>query len=148
MAILSYRNLTISFSGPTLLDNQNLSIDQGEKVCLVGRNGEGKSTLLRLLANQIYPDSGEIEKLPDLRIAMLFVGKIIIYSWVGAVLGCILGYVLALELNMAGVPVKCPWDLITGLVIGTPLATILFGLGPVLTALMQETNDLMREKAG
>ncbi len=86
--------------------------------------------------------------LPDLRIAMLFVGKIIIYSWVGAVLGCILGYVLALELNMAGVPVKRSWDLITGLVIGTPLATILFGLGPVLSALMQETNDLMREKAG
>ena len=71
MAILSYRNLTVSFSGPALLDNQNLSIDQGEKVCLVGRNGEGKSTLLRLLANQIEPDSGEIEKLPDLRIAKL-----------------------------------------------------------------------------
>ncbi len=71
MAILSYRNLTISFSGPALLDNQNLSIDKGEKVCLVGRNGEGKSTLLRLLSNQIYPDSGEIEKLPDLRIAKL-----------------------------------------------------------------------------
>ena len=71
MAILSYRNLTVSFSGPALLDNQNLSIDRGEKICLVGRNGEGKSTLLRLLANQIYPDSGEIEKLPDLRIAKL-----------------------------------------------------------------------------
>ena len=71
MAILSYRNLTVSFSGPALLDNQNLSIAKGEKICLVGRNGEGKSTLLRLLANQIEPDSGEIEKLPDLRIAKL-----------------------------------------------------------------------------
>ena len=66
MAILSYRNLTISFSGPALLENQNLSIDRGEKVCLVGRNGEGKSTLLRLLANQIQPDAGEIEKLADI----------------------------------------------------------------------------------
>jgi ABC transport system ATP-binding/permease protein len=71
MAILSYRNLTISFSGPALLKNQNLSIERGEKICLVGRNGEGKSTLLRLLANQIEPDTGEIEKLPDLRIAKL-----------------------------------------------------------------------------
>ncbi|MFP6901833.1 MAG: ATP-binding cassette domain-containing protein, partial [Opitutales bacterium] len=71
MAILSYRNLTISFNGPALLENQNLSIDRGEKVCLVGRNGEGKSTLLRLLANQIEPDSGEVEKLADLRIAKL-----------------------------------------------------------------------------
>ncbi|MGE4551361.1 MAG: ATP-binding cassette domain-containing protein, partial [Opitutales bacterium] len=71
MAILSYRNLTVSFSGPALLENQNLSIDRGEKICLVGRNGEGKSTLLRLLANQIEPDAGEIEKLPDLRIAKL-----------------------------------------------------------------------------
>ncbi|MEM8868540.1 MAG: ATP-binding cassette domain-containing protein, partial [Verrucomicrobiota bacterium] len=48
MAILTYRNLTISFGGPKLLHNAGFTIDKRERICLIGRNGEGKSTLLRV----------------------------------------------------------------------------------------------------
>ncbi|MFP4261492.1 MAG: ATP-binding cassette domain-containing protein [Opitutales bacterium] len=71
MALLSYRNLSLSYSGPRLLDNAGLTIEKGERICLVGRNGEGKSTLLRILAGEISPDQGEVEQLPGLRISKL-----------------------------------------------------------------------------
>ena len=59
--LLSYRNLTISFGGPKLLDDAGLTIAKRERICLLGRNGEGKSTLLRILNGEIQPDTGEIE---------------------------------------------------------------------------------------
>ncbi len=71
MSLLSYRNLTVSFGGPLLLDNAGLSIEKRERICLIGRNGEGKSTLLRILSGQISPDKGEIEAIPGLRIGKL-----------------------------------------------------------------------------
>ena len=71
MSLLSYRNLTLSFGGPPLLDNAGLTISKHERICLVGRNGEGKSTLLRIIAGQIKPDTGEKEALPNLRIGKL-----------------------------------------------------------------------------
>ena len=69
--LLSYRNLTVSFGGPKLLDDAGLTIAKRERICLLGRNGEGKSTLLRILAGEIQPDAGEIEAIPDLRISKL-----------------------------------------------------------------------------
>jgi ATP-binding cassette subfamily F protein uup len=71
MALLSYRNLTVSFGGPRLLDNAGLSIEKRERICLIGRNGEGKSTLLRIISGQISPDKGEIEAIPGLRVGKL-----------------------------------------------------------------------------
>lgn len=71
MALLSYRNLSIAYSGPRLLDDAGLTIEKGDRICLVGRNGEGKSTLLRILSGEIAPDSGEVERLPGLRITKL-----------------------------------------------------------------------------
>ncbi len=71
MALLSYRNLTLSYSGPRLLDDAGLTIEKGDRICLVGRNGEGKSTLLRILSGEISPDSGQLERLPGLRITKL-----------------------------------------------------------------------------
>jgi len=69
--LLSYRNLTVSFGGPKLLDNAGLTIDKRERICLLGRNGEGKSTLLRILNAEIDFDQGEIEAIPNLRISKL-----------------------------------------------------------------------------
>ena len=69
--LLSYRNLTVSFGGPKLLDDAGLIIAKRERICLLGRNGEGKSTLLRILNGEIEPDSGEIEAIPGLRIGKL-----------------------------------------------------------------------------
>ncbi|TVP80269.1 MAG: ATP-binding cassette domain-containing protein [Puniceicoccaceae bacterium] len=69
--LLSYRNLTVSFGGPKLLDNAGLTIAKRERICLLGRNGEGKSTLLRILSRQIEADKGEVEAIPGLRIGKL-----------------------------------------------------------------------------
>ena len=71
LALISYRNLAVSFGGPLLLDDVNLSIERGERICLLGRNGEGKSTLLRILSGEVVPDEGEMEKAADYRVAKL-----------------------------------------------------------------------------
>ena len=71
MALISYRNLSISFGGPLLLDDVGISIEKKERICLLGRNGEGKSTLLRILSGQIEADKGESERVPDFRVAKL-----------------------------------------------------------------------------
>ena len=71
MNLLAYRNLKVSFGGPHLLDHVGLTINKRERICLVGRNGEGKSTLLRIIAGQIKPDAGEIEAIPNLRIGKM-----------------------------------------------------------------------------
>lgn len=60
MALISASNISLAFSGPPLLDSVNLQIHAGERVCLLGRNGEGKSTLMRILAQELAPDSGEV----------------------------------------------------------------------------------------
>ena len=59
MALLSLQNLHIAFGGPALLDGVTLQIEPGERICLVGRNGEGKSTLLKIVSGELEPDSGE-----------------------------------------------------------------------------------------
>ncbi|MGJ8652411.1 MAG: ATP-binding cassette domain-containing protein [Opitutaceae bacterium] len=71
MSLLSYRNLTVSFGGPKLLDDAGLTIEKRERICLIGRNGEGKSTLLRIISGQIKPDKGEVEAIPNIRIGKL-----------------------------------------------------------------------------
>ena len=71
MALVSYRNLSVSFSGPLILDDATFAVERGERICLLGRNGEGKSTLLRILSEEVAPDAGELEKAPDYRVAKL-----------------------------------------------------------------------------
>ena len=71
MSLISYRNLTVSFGGPLLLDNVGVTIERKERICLLGRNGEGKSTLLRILAEQIKPDGGQVERMDGFRVAKL-----------------------------------------------------------------------------
>lgn len=60
MALLSLKQVTVSFGGPNLLDSVDFQLDRGERVCLVGRNGAGKSTLMKLIAGEIKQDSGEM----------------------------------------------------------------------------------------
>src|ERR671920_2588204 len=71
MALLSLRDVSLSFGGPRLLDRVDLQVERGERVCLLGRNGEGKSTLLRLIKGEIPPDEGEVIRQQGLRIARL-----------------------------------------------------------------------------
>ncbi|HYW79791.1 MAG TPA: ATP-binding cassette domain-containing protein, partial [Thermoguttaceae bacterium] len=71
MALLNFRDVNLSFNGPLLLENVNLQIDRGERVCLLGRNGVGKSTLMRLINGEIEPDSGEITLEQGVRVSRL-----------------------------------------------------------------------------
>jgi ATP-binding cassette subfamily F protein uup len=63
--------VTLSFGLKPLLDDADLQIRKGERVCLLGRNGEGKSSLLQLITRQIVPDSGEVWVRPGTRVASL-----------------------------------------------------------------------------
>src|ERR1017187_1012373 len=60
MALLGMQEVSIVFGGPLLLDHAGLSIERGERVCLLGRNGAGKSTVLKLLDGTLVPDTGEV----------------------------------------------------------------------------------------
>ena len=62
MALISAHDLVLSFSGLPLLSGVSLQIHPGERICLLGRNGEGKSTLMRVLAGELEPDQGEVRQ--------------------------------------------------------------------------------------
>src|SRR5215207_8745318 len=55
MALISLQDVSIGFGGPRLLEEINLQIENGERVGLLGRNGMGKSTLLKLISGEILP---------------------------------------------------------------------------------------------
>jgi ATP-binding cassette subfamily F protein uup len=71
MSIIRLRNISVSFGGPAILESISLSIDAGERVCLLGRNGTGKSTLMKLIDGSVTADSGEIERQQGLVTAKL-----------------------------------------------------------------------------
>lgn len=71
MALVSLQDVSISFGGPLVLDQVTLHIEQGERACLVGRNGEGKSTLMRLINDDDVPDRGEVLRQQGLRVGYL-----------------------------------------------------------------------------
>jgi ATP-binding cassette subfamily F protein uup len=71
MPLLTLRNITLAFGGPPLLDGVNLLIEPGERLCLVGRNGTGKSTLMKLINGEIVADGGELVRQPGLKVARL-----------------------------------------------------------------------------
>ena len=56
MALISMRDISVGFGGPLVLDGLTFQIERGERVCLVGRNGEGKSTLLSVVSGDVSPD--------------------------------------------------------------------------------------------
>jgi ATP-binding cassette subfamily F protein uup len=71
MAIIELKNITLTLGGPAILQDVNLRVERGERISLLGRNGEGKTTLLRLLQGDLLPDSGEILRQGDLRMGYL-----------------------------------------------------------------------------
>lgn len=71
MALLTLRDIKLGFGGPNLLDGLNLQVDKRERLCLLGRNGEGKSTLMKLIAGLIKADDGHTEHQQNLKIAYL-----------------------------------------------------------------------------
>ena len=71
MALLSLQEISVRFGGPWLLAGATLNVERGERVCLLGRNGEGKSALLKVAAGQLAPDAGEVVRARNLATAMM-----------------------------------------------------------------------------
>jgi ABC transport system ATP-binding/permease protein len=71
MALISLQDVSIGFGGPRLLEEINLQIESGEWVGLLGRNGMGKSTLLKLISGDLAPHSGTIAWQQNIRVAYL-----------------------------------------------------------------------------
>ena len=71
MALLSLRDVHMNFGKGEVLDGVSVQIEPGERICLIGRNGEGKSTLMSIMKGDLEPVSGQIVRQPGLKIAML-----------------------------------------------------------------------------
>ena len=72
--LLSLKDVSLAFGGPQVLDKVSLSISKGLRAALTGRNGEGKSTLFKVIAGALEPDAGEIVRAPGLKVAYVSQG--------------------------------------------------------------------------
>jgi ATP-binding cassette subfamily F protein uup len=71
MSLVSLHGIRLAFGGPLILEDVSLDIQKGQRICCLGRNGVGKSTLMKMIAGEIVPDAGEIVSVPGVRIAYL-----------------------------------------------------------------------------
>ncbi len=71
MSLVTLTNATLAFGHKLLLDHANLQIEPRERICLVGRNGTGKSTLLAVIGGSLAPDEGGVWREDSLKIAHL-----------------------------------------------------------------------------
>lgn len=69
--MLNIHNLTVSFSGENLFEGITFRLNAGDRVGLIGKNGAGKSTMLKVLSGEIAPDGGSIATEKNLRIGFL-----------------------------------------------------------------------------
>ncbi len=110
MPLITFQEVCLSFGSAPLLDRVCLRIEPGERVCLVGRNGAGKSSLIKLVAGDLVPDRGRVVRRPGLRVGQLdqevsgsLAGRV--YEVVGAGLGGMMGLLArhhALTSRLAG----------------------------------------------
>jgi len=75
MAFISLNSISIAFGGPPILDKLSLHIEKNQRICLLGRNGTGKSTLMKIIAQRLSPDSGTVQRQQGLKIS--YFGQII-----------------------------------------------------------------------
>jgi len=71
MALLSFTDVSLAYGLNPLLDKVSFQLDRGERVCLIGRNGAGKSSLFRLVTGEQVADDGELWFAPGLKIGQL-----------------------------------------------------------------------------
>jgi ATP-binding cassette subfamily F protein uup len=71
MSLIQLQRVDFSIGGPLLLEHVDLSIEANERVCIVGRNGEGKSTLIKLISGELRADEGEVRVQSGVVIARL-----------------------------------------------------------------------------
>jgi len=71
MALIRLQNIHISYGEPALFDSLDFSIEMGERIALVGRNGTGKSTLMKIITGEVTPDDGEVILQQGVKVARL-----------------------------------------------------------------------------
>src|SRR5918993_1849591 len=71
MPLLTLDRTSLAYGHVPLLDRADLRIEPGERIALIGRNGSGKSSLLKIVAGEVPPDEGTVWRVPGLRIARL-----------------------------------------------------------------------------
>ena len=71
MSLLRFDEVSLEFGEQKILTEAAMTIDAGERVCLIGRNGAGKSTTLKLISGELEPDRGEITRHGNLVISQL-----------------------------------------------------------------------------
>jgi ATP-binding cassette subfamily F protein uup len=69
--VVTLSRLSTAFGHLPLLDNSSLEVEPGERIAVIGRNGTGKSTLLKILNGDLEPDAGQIWRAPGLHSARL-----------------------------------------------------------------------------
>ena len=71
MAVLSLQEVRVSFGEPPLLDGVSLQLEAGERVGILGRNGMGKSTLMKVIQGEVRPDAGQVVRSKDTLTSLL-----------------------------------------------------------------------------
>lgn len=71
MSLLRFDDVSLDFGDQKILDTASFAIETGERVCLIGRNGAGKSTTLKLISGELEPDRGEIVRMDNLVVSEL-----------------------------------------------------------------------------
>lgn len=71
MSLIRFENVSLDFGEQKILTSAELSIEPGERICLIGRNGAGKSTTLKLISGELEPDHGEVIRQSGLIISQL-----------------------------------------------------------------------------
>ena len=69
--LISAEHLSINFGSRQLLDDVDFYLNEGDKTGVIGINGTGKSTFLKVLAGWLQPDSGTIARKPNLQVSVL-----------------------------------------------------------------------------
>ena len=71
MSLIRFNSVCLRFADQTILTGASFVLEEGERVCLMGRNGSGKSSTFRLLTGELEPDDGKIELPGELRVSVL-----------------------------------------------------------------------------
>ena len=71
MTLLKFSDVSLAFGAMPLLDKVSWQIARGERVCIIGRNGTGKSSMMKLVKGDQKPDDGSVWRAPGLKIGEL-----------------------------------------------------------------------------
>src|SRR5882724_10031073 len=71
MSLLHLQELSLAYGDVALLDHADFTVESGERIALIGRNGAGKSSLLKIIAGEVAADDGKVNKATTLRIALV-----------------------------------------------------------------------------